>query len=219
MRTDLKYHVMAKLGRIGNLGTPLPSADAGVLATAVHAEVPWFDENDQLMLRPDITVTDPGELSIQRAMQCGIPLPRKGCHFIGNSVVLELKFYKGRDGVRPRALPAIQSDIDKIERLTARGSRLSPETFLHGVAAGEGLRGSSGGRRPRMVNEHVGNVRPPATTADSALSVCVVTPRACARVAPPGPPLIVALDTPETAEVGFQWWLAYISGTKPRAKR
>jgi hypothetical protein len=130
---DLKCQLIAKLGRIGDLGVPVPSANNGVLATAVHAEVPWFDENDQLMLRPDITVTEPSELSIQRAMQSGIPLPRKGCHFIGNSVVIELKFYKGRDGVRPRKLPAIRKDINKIKRLVDRGHRLSPGTFLHGV--------------------------------------------------------------------------------------
>lgn len=132
---DMKCYLMAKFARIGNLGIPAASADEGVRATAVHAEVPWFDEQDQLRLRPDITITDPGALSIRRAMQEGIPLPRKGFHFTGNSVVVELKFYRGRDGVRPRAVPVIRQDIETIERLVERGRHLSPGTFLYGIVA------------------------------------------------------------------------------------
>ena len=130
---DLRCQLMARFAQIGDLGSPAPSADDGVLATAIHADVSWFDEKNQLRLRPDITVTDPKHLSIQRAMQEGIPLPHKGFHFTGNSVLLELKFYRGRDGIRPTALPAIRKDIEKLERLLERGRLMSPTTFLHGV--------------------------------------------------------------------------------------
>jgi hypothetical protein len=124
---------MAKFARIGNLGVPVDSADAGVRATAIHAEVSWFDEQNQLRLRPDITITDPRALSIQRAMQQGIPFPRKGFHFNGSSVVVELKLYRGRGGIRPTAVAVVRRDIEKIERLVARGRNLSPPTFLHGI--------------------------------------------------------------------------------------
>lgn len=130
---DLKCQLMAKIGQVGGLGVPVPSADEGVLATSVHAEVPWFDNNNQLMLRPDITITDPRHLSIRRAMQRGIRFPRKGFHFVGDSLLLELKFYRDRSGVPPTALPVIQGDIDKITRLVERGRSLSPETFLRGI--------------------------------------------------------------------------------------
>jgi hypothetical protein len=130
---DLKCHLMAKFARIGSLGVPVESADKGVLATAVHAEVTWFDDQDQLRLRPDITITDPSALSIQRPMQQGIPLPRKGFHFTGHSVVVELKLYRSRYGIQPTALAAISKDIEKIERLVKRRRRLSPGFFLHGI--------------------------------------------------------------------------------------
>jgi hypothetical protein len=130
---DLKCHLMAKFAGIGNLGVPAQSADEGVRATAVHAEVPWFDDQDQLRLRPDITITDPRALSIQRAMQQGIPLPRKGFHLTGPSVVVELKLYRGRDGIRPTALGGIRRDVEKIERLVERAQRLRSGTFLYGI--------------------------------------------------------------------------------------
>jgi hypothetical protein len=130
---DLKCHLMAKFARIGDLGVPVESADMGVHATAVHAEVPWFDDQDQLMLRPDITITDPKALSVQRAMQQGIQLPRKGFHFTGSSVLVELKLYRGRDGIRSTALGIIRKDIEKLQTLVERGRRLSPGTFLHGI--------------------------------------------------------------------------------------
>lgn len=130
---DFKCHLMARFADIGDLGVPVDSADVGVRATAVHAEVPWFDDQDQLRLRPDITITDPSALSIQRAMQQGIPLPRKGFHFTGPSVIVELKLYRGRDRIRPRSLEVIRRDVEKIERLVERARRLSPGTFLYGI--------------------------------------------------------------------------------------
>jgi hypothetical protein len=130
---DLKCHLMARFAGIGDLGVPVESADVGVRATAVHAEVPWFDDQDQLRLRPDITITDPSALSTQRAMQKGLPLLRKGFHFTGPSVVVELKLYRGRDGIRPTALGVIRRDVEKIERLVERARRLSPGTFLYGI--------------------------------------------------------------------------------------
>ena len=130
---DIKCHLMAKFAGMGDLGVPVESADAGVRATAVHAEVPWFDEQDQLRLRPDITITDPSALSVKRAMQQWIPLPRKGFHFAGPSVIVELKLYRGRDGILPTALRVIRRDVEKIERLVERARHQRPGTFLYGI--------------------------------------------------------------------------------------
>ena len=130
---DLKYHLMVKLNDINNFRCPSPSADENVLATSIHAEVPWFDENNELRLRPDITITDPKSLSIIRPMQKGITFPKKGVHFVGNSVILELKFYKGRKGVSQSSLTAIKTDIDKIKRLVERNREVNPGAFLYGI--------------------------------------------------------------------------------------
>lgn len=47
----------------------------------------------------------------------------------------ELKFYRSLDRVRPKAVPFIRQDIEKIEQLVKRGRRLNQETFLYGVVA------------------------------------------------------------------------------------
>ena len=130
---DLKCHLMAKFAGIEDLGVAVESADVGVYATAVHAEIPWFDDQDQLRLRPDITITDPSKLSIRRSMQQGILLPRKGFQFTGPSVIVELKFYRGCYGIRPTALEVIRRDVEKIELLVERARHQSPETFLYGI--------------------------------------------------------------------------------------
>ncbi|NOT61473.1 MAG: hypothetical protein HOP19_14745 [Acidobacteria bacterium] len=130
---DLKYHLMVKLNDIENFRCPSPSADENVLATSIHAEVPWFDENNALRLRPDITITDPKSLSIIRPMQTGITFPKKGVHFVGNSVILELKFYKNRKGISQSSLDTIKTDIGKIKRLVERNREVNPGAFLYGI--------------------------------------------------------------------------------------
>lgn len=129
---DLKWQLAAKFSRIDNLENPIQSADPEFKATAVHTEIPWFDESSRLKLKPDITITDPSKLSIRHAMQDGIPFPRKGFHFVGNSIVLELKFYRAHNSPRSTSLPVIHKDIEKIKRLVTKSYELSPETFIFG---------------------------------------------------------------------------------------
>ena len=43
--------------------------------------------------------------------------PNHSEHQPGDSVMVELKFYRSHDGVRPKAVPFIRLDIEKIEQL------------------------------------------------------------------------------------------------------
>ena len=55
---DLKCQLFRRLHTLANLDQDYPSADPDILATPIHVEVPWFDEESHLRLRPDITLTD-----------------------------------------------------------------------------------------------------------------------------------------------------------------
>lgn len=135
---DLKCQLVARLATIDTLRNPVESADPGYFASAVHSEVPWFDEDGHLTMRPDITITDPRKLSILHAMDDGFelgspsPLPRKAVHFVGDSILLELKFYRGKNGVPTRSADSIRSDMKKMSDLIARG-RSVDGIFLHGI--------------------------------------------------------------------------------------
>lgn len=52
---DLKCQLFRRLLRLPGADQIYQSED-GLWASPVHTEVPWFDENDKLTLRPDITI-------------------------------------------------------------------------------------------------------------------------------------------------------------------
>lgn len=117
----------------------LPSADKSYLsedrelASPVHAEVPWFDEHHKLTLRPDITITDPSRLQVLAPPE-GHP-GSKHFAFRGDSVVIELKYYRSKSGISSRSVGAIHKDVKKIQRLIALAlGRGSPKNIFGVVA-------------------------------------------------------------------------------------
>ena len=129
---DLKCQLFHRLSHIPELEGSSETVDSGTLASLVHAEVPWFDENSQLKLRPDITITDPRDLSIHHAMQRRLSLPTKRFHFIGDSILFELKFYRGKGGITSRSITKVRNDVEKIRRLRRRSQVLRPGIFIYG---------------------------------------------------------------------------------------
>lgn len=129
---DLKCHLFGKLIALAELAGEIESVDSGVRASAVHSEVSWFDENNRLTLKPDLTIIEPENLSILHPLQRGIPLPRKGFHFNGNAVILELKLIRDKHGVSRNRIQPIQRDIEKVRRLIRKARDLSPETSIYG---------------------------------------------------------------------------------------
>ena len=89
--------------------------DTNVLASPLHLEVPWYDVNGKLKIKPDITILEPAQLSILHRYGDGLRLPSKQCEFAGNAIILELKFIRRKSGITVHALERIRRDFDKIQ--------------------------------------------------------------------------------------------------------
>jgi len=88
--------------------------DPNVLASPLHLEVPWYDINGKLKIRPDITILEPAQLSILHRYGDGLRLPSKQFEFAGNAIILELKFIRYKSGITVHALKQIIRDFSKI---------------------------------------------------------------------------------------------------------
>ncbi len=114
---DLKCNLYCKLIQIPYLAEPDITADSWIKASKVHAELTWFNSVGELRIKPDITILDPRNLSIVRAVQSGFDLPSKGCHFVGDAIIFELKFIRGHGGIAEATLQSVKDDVAKIKRL------------------------------------------------------------------------------------------------------
>ncbi|MBA7499983.1 hypothetical protein ES704_02735 [subsurface metagenome] len=94
--------------------------DSNVYASPVHLEAPWYDDDEKLTIRPDITILEPSQLSILHRYRDGFRLPSKQFEFAGNAIIMELKFVRYKSGVTIHALEEIIRDFDKIENLRRR---------------------------------------------------------------------------------------------------
>ncbi len=91
-----------------------------IYATFVHTEVSWYDRNNKLAIRPDITVLEPENLSILERDNHKLKLPIKGCSFSGDAINFELKFIRNKTGITQRTLNSIKKDHEKIRELFKR---------------------------------------------------------------------------------------------------
>lgn len=90
----------------------------------LHTELSWYDENDKLTIKPDITILEPKYLSILKGID-GIELPSKQYSFGGDAILIELKFIRRKKGIIDKDLitppqNTIKGDIEKIKRLFRR---------------------------------------------------------------------------------------------------
>jgi hypothetical protein len=97
------------------------SQDHHILASPLHLEAPWYDENGKLTIRPDITILEPEHLSILHAYD-GLSIPSKQFEFGGNAIILELKFVRNKGGITPHTFERIKADFHKIKSLRERRS-------------------------------------------------------------------------------------------------
>jgi len=94
--------------------------DPYIYASPVHLEVPWYDDNGKLTIRPDITILEPAQLSILHRYGDGFRLPSKQVEFAGNAIIMELKFIRYKSGITLHALEEIKKDFEKIDNLRRR---------------------------------------------------------------------------------------------------
>ena len=137
---DLKCALYNKLSYFYSY--PCPTLDNGISATALHTEIPWYDEKDKLRWRPDLSIVDPRNLSILHGIGAhrhrnGVSynrLPSKGFEFSGRAVAVELKFVRTLKGISRRNISSFQKDIDKLDSLCSRYNNRDPEDpYIKGI--------------------------------------------------------------------------------------
>src|SRR5665213_520390 len=96
---DLKCILFSKLSGLGRFRNAETTKDSLIKASKVHAELSWFDNNGKLTIKPDLTILEPGNLSITKSVQRSFPLPSKGFHMKGDAIIFELKFIRNRNGI------------------------------------------------------------------------------------------------------------------------
>ena len=120
---DLKCCIYNKLSEnYPDLITPMQTEDRQINAPMLHTELSWYDKHGRLTIKPDITILDPGFLSVlHKSGAEKVKLPSKSYSFRGNAILMELKFIKNKTGIGKSTITGkLQKDVNKIKRLFAR---------------------------------------------------------------------------------------------------
>ena len=97
---DLKCLIYQKLSAMKELFAQKQTEDNNIFGCYVHTEVSWFDDNDRLTIKPDITILDPADMSILHMCKSSLRLPSKQFNFTGKAILLEMKFIRNKTGIR-----------------------------------------------------------------------------------------------------------------------
>ena len=114
---DLQCALYRRLCEIPEFVEPDFTADAGVTAPSLHAEISWYNRQGKLGVKPDFTILTPHEMSIHRGIGAFDRLPSKGFSFTDAAILFELKFAKGNTGVTRTNIKTIRGDHLKIRTL------------------------------------------------------------------------------------------------------
>jgi len=117
--------------------------DHGILGSPLHADIPFYDAEGKLRLKPDLTILDPARMSLMHGVSIRFikgklaygKLPEKGFEFFGPTIVIELKFFKSKKGITARGIAIIRSDIAKIRKLERRLNRSTQDNNIRGLVA------------------------------------------------------------------------------------
>ena len=129
--SDLKCQLYSRLARSRKLEFAInkPIKERNINGPALHTELPWFNENLKLKIKPDISIINPTYLSIINGLTDN-KLLSKECEFLFiNSILFELKFVRNRNGITPSILQTIKNDVYKINALFKRIKNKLPEKF------------------------------------------------------------------------------------------
>jgi len=101
--------------------------DKGISASFIHSEVKFYDENGQLTLRPDLCIIDTIHLSIFHSVEFKVQrsgnnheyksYPKKCFEIGGNTIIIELKFCRDKNGISDADIISYNEDISKIKLL------------------------------------------------------------------------------------------------------
>jgi hypothetical protein len=130
---DMKCHLFLELSSLPQFSSSIQTQEGDILATALHTEVSWFDKDEKLTIKPDITILSPEHLSIFYKRHTRKLPPRKQFSFDGYAFIFELKFIRGPYDFTPSKLNEIKGDFQKIktlfDRLNSNGA--GSDTFCY----------------------------------------------------------------------------------------
>jgi hypothetical protein len=137
--SDLKCLIYHRLYRY--FSGPIQTMDENIFAVSLHTEVPWYDENGKLTIRPDITILDARSLSIQHGLSIRYKdgninydkLPSKGFQFGGDAIIIEIKFIKKLNGITSKDIKKFKVDLNKMKNLRERLYRPDLQNGLKGL--------------------------------------------------------------------------------------
>lgn len=136
---DLKSQIYSRVSGLINMRQK--TMDNHIWGSPLHTELPFYDNNGKLTIRPDITIFNPSEMSILHGVGIYIKgdkiaygkLPSKSCEFGGKTIVIEIKFYRGKSGISKRSLLSVRKDVSKILRLMRRHNRPASHNDILGI--------------------------------------------------------------------------------------
>ena len=137
---DLKCLIYSRIyGMFPNVR--YPTLDDDITGSPLHSEIPFYDSNGKLRIKPDITIFDPSEMSIKHGVSMLIrnnkffygSLPTKEFEFAGKAIVIEIKFIKKKRGLSFKDTEKIKIDIDKILGLMNRRNRPNTDNNIYGI--------------------------------------------------------------------------------------
>lgn len=122
--SDLKCQLYSELRQF--IREDLKTNDPGILGTPLHTEVPFYnpDESNYANMPVDIVIFDPSEFSIIKDPKFRFEngeitngLPGKKYRTLGDTILIELKFNKQKNGITKSFNNSILKDIEKLETI------------------------------------------------------------------------------------------------------
>lgn len=96
---DLKCIIYSRLSQIDDFKTYKRTIDRGIKANSVHSELSWYNSENKIAIKPDITILEPNNLSILKGIGSKIKLPSKQFSFAGSAIIFEIKFIRIQSGI------------------------------------------------------------------------------------------------------------------------
>ena len=132
------------------------TADQGVWASPLHTEINFLDVNNELLIRPDITLLDVQNVSMTQRDATRL-VQRKGFAFWGSAIVIELKFCKYLNGITQRFTDSVRRDCEKIEELGRRLYPRNEDPTLNGLVVVFSRSNQNCDSFNQLINDYSGN--------------------------------------------------------------
>lgn len=116
--SDLQAYYYTKLCESTLYSGVTRIADMENFGTKVHLELKWFDKNEKLTIRPDISIIDSSYLLINSTNT--YRLPKKEFAFTGNAILIELKLHRKKTIFGKSIVKGINKDLTNFKALIDR---------------------------------------------------------------------------------------------------